>query len=499
MDFNNDIGSFGLPLIDDDNTKSSHRGSGAKKSSKKKLKKLQTNNNFMVHHHTKSTATATTTNTNTNGKMIKKKRKRLQKQQTNSTREEELGNSSSDDESLALSQLAVATNSKKKCSIANNNTANGIINSNKVHKKDKKQVGLHSFLVKSANTDINASTTTSTSTIATINTTIANNNNDKKRPHSFVAPSLDVDYTNDDDIIDYFSDNDEELANSNDIPSNKVQTRLDADIVSSNDQEDDIIAKELKHKQQMKLQKKLDNRIQFGITNTILGHNLPTRYGSSSNKNKTNILSTLTQRTYLGGNKSILNNIQLYSRKQYNVSNTVNLSSTSSSTNNHNNNNIGEVTSMSFDKDGILLATGDDKGNIRIYDFDDVYSLDVTKRNEINKLYLKSQDYEEQEVTDVSDEIGNGRDSNEGEEDSRRESDETDNAPRRVSDENSGNSSDEQSQQKQQHTIIPSLANPILSFQCKTWLASRQGRNRPRISSVKWCPENQDHLLVSFA
>jgi len=499
MDFNNDIGSFGLPLIDDGNsstTKSSHRAGGAsvKSKSKKKLKKLQTNNNFMVHHHTKSTAT--TTNTNTNGKIIKKKRKRLQKQQTNSTREEELDNSSSDDESLALSQLAVATNSKKKCSIANNNTANnGINDSNKVHKKDKKQVGSHSFLVKST------ATTSSTSS------TTINNDISKKRPHNFISAKsiiindncIDVksNINYNDDIIDYFSDNNDELlANSNNIPSNnKVQTTLDADITSK-DQEDVDITKELQYKQQMKQQMKLENRMQFGINNTIIGHNLPTRYGSSSNNNKTNILSTLNQRTYLGGNKTYISRSLhqfVNSSKHYNICDTVNLSASTTT------NNVGEVTIMSFDKDGILLATGDDKGNIRIYDFDDVYSLDVTKRNEINKLYLKSQDYEEQEVTDVSDEIGNGRDSNEGEEDSRRESDETDNAPRRVSDENSGNSSDEQSQQKQQHTIIPSLANPILSFQCKTWLASRQGRNRPRISSVKWCPENQDHLLVSFA
>jgi len=493
MDFNNDIGSFGLPLIDDGNsTKSSRRAGGAsvKSKSKKKLKKLQTKTNIMVHHHLKSTAT--TTNTNTNGKMIKKKRKRLQKEQTNSTREEELDNSSSDDESLALSQLAVITN---KPAASNDGAPRQHTNSNKVQRKDKKQVGLHSFLVKST------ATTSSTSS------TTINNDSNKKRSHNFISAKsitindncIDVksNVNYNDDIIDYFSDdNDELLANSNNIPSNnKVQTTLDADIVSSKDQEDVDITKELQQKQQMKKQMKLENRIQFGINNTIIGHNLPTRYGSNSKK--TNILSTLNQRTYLGGNKTyISNNIRQYvhSSKHYNISNTVNLS-TSSSTNNNNNNNIGEITTMSFDKDGILLATGDDKGNIRIYDFDDVYSLDVTKRNEVNKLHLKSQENDE----DQDDKEMEGlNDTNEVREDSRRKNDETDNAPRRESE--TGNSSDEQSQQQQQQsTIIPSLANPILSFQCKTWLASRQGRNRPRISSVKWCPENQDYLLVSFA
>ena len=479
MDFNNDIGSFGLPLIDDGNsTKSSHRAGGASSTkSKKKLKKLQTNN-FRVHHHnmksTANTITATTnTTTTTSTKMIKKKR--LQKQQTNSTKEE-LDNSSSDDESLALSQLAVATNSKKKCSTANSSTTSS---SNKVHKKDKKQVGLHSFLVKSTiSTDMNTATGT---------TAIADNGKNKKRPHSFVAPSLDVDYTNDDDLIEEFSD--EELSNIL-SGNNKVQTTLDADIVSSKDQEDDNITKELQQKQQMKKQKKHDNRIQFGINNTIIGHNLPTRYGSSNNGKKTiNVLSTLNQRTYLGGNKPhISNSISQYcihSSKHYNICDTVNLSTSTTTTTN---NAVGEVTTMSFDKEGILLAIGDDKGNIRIYDFDDVYSLDVAKRNEVNKLYLKLQGNDDEDQDDKDKEMVGLTDTNEGEENSRRESDETD------------NSLDEQSQQQQQqHTIIPSLANPILSFQCKTWLASRQGRNRPRISSVKWCPENQDHLLVSFA
>ena len=452
----------------------------------------------MVHHHIKKSTTNTTTAATTatdSAKMSKKKRKRLQKQQTN-TREEEVDSSSSDDESLALSQLAVVTN---KPAASHVGAPRQHTNSNKVQRKDKKQAGLHSFLVKS--------TTSSTSSATT------SKGSNKKRSHSFIsAKSItindncvdvksNVNYN--DDIIDYFSDdNDELLANSNNIPSNKVPTTLDADIVSSKDQDDNIIANELKQKH--KQQKKLENRMQFGINNTIIGHNLPTLLEDTSSNQailhnngsgkKMNILSTLNQRTYLGNNnKSILNNIQLYSSKQYNVSNTVNLST--SSTNNHNNNN-SEITTMSFDKDGILLATGDDKGNICIYDFDDVYSLDVTKRNEINKLYLKSQENDEDQ-DDKDKEMAGLNDTNEGE-DSRRESDETDNAPRRGSNE-TGNSSGEQSQQQQQHTIIPSLANPILSFQCKTWLASRQGRNRPRISSVKWCPENQDHLLVSFA
>ena len=34
----------------------------------------------------------------------------------------------------------------------------------------------------------------------------------------------------------------------------------------------------------------------------------------------------------------------------------------------------GEIRAMSFDRQGVLLATGDDRGNVRLYDFDDVGS-----------------------------------------------------------------------------------------------------------------------------
>ena len=44
----------------------------------------------------------------------------------------------------------------------------------------------------------------------------------------------------------------------------------------------------------------------------------------------------------------------------------------------------GEIRAMSFDRDGILLATGGDWGVVRIYDFDDVRFMDVKRRNKIS-------------------------------------------------------------------------------------------------------------------
>ena len=176
MDFNNDIGSFGLPPFDDaNNTKSSsrrHGGATSIKSSKSKKKLKNKTNNFNINGvHRQLIKSTTTTMTNTNGKMSKKKRKRLQQQHVNN-REVEV-DSSSDDESLALSQLAVATN---KPAVSNIGAPRQHNNSNKVQRKDKKQVGLHSFLVKST-----TSTDMSTSGATT------NNGSNKKRPHSFIS------------------------------------------------------------------------------------------------------------------------------------------------------------------------------------------------------------------------------------------------------------------------------------------------------------------------
>jgi hypothetical protein len=43
---------------------------------------------------------------------------------------------------------------------------------------------------------------------------------------------------------------------------------------------------------------------------------------------------------------------------------------------------------MSFDREGVLLATGNDRGRVRVYDFDDVRAADVGGRNGISRMEL---------------------------------------------------------------------------------------------------------------
>ena len=166
--------------------------------------------------------------------------------------------------------------------------------------------------------------------------------------------------------------------------------------------------------------------------------------------------------------------------------------SSSSSSNNNNNNNSCEICCMSFDNDGILLATGDDRGIVRIYDFDDVYSLDVTRRNEIYKVLLKS---EEEENDEGNDEKKKKKKKVEEEEE---DGVETATSKGNVNEEsdNSDVSAYITEQRPVSNTISPSVVGPVLTFQCKT---NRGGNVGPRISSVEWSPANQDHVAVSFA
>jgi len=280
---------------------------------------------------------------------------------------------------------------------------------------------------------------------------------------------------------------------------------------------------------------KLHNRISFGINNSIMGHGLliyndndhiilenndddddeqrllhgksiPSKSSAArrinNNYRSTNILSNLFSRSYhplsssstvkpssTSSSSTSLNIKQyIHSGRHYNISNTVELStsSSSSSSNNSNNNNSCEICCMSFDNDGILLATGDDRGIIRIYDFDDVYSLDVTKRNEICKVLLKSEEEENDEkkkkekVEDDNDVDGETTSKGNVNEES----------------DNSDVSAYITEQRPVSNTISPSVVGPVLTFQCKT---NRGGNVGPRISSVEWSPANQDHVAVSFA
>ncbi|KAL3767247.1 hypothetical protein ACHAW5_005258 [Stephanodiscus triporus] len=56
---------------------------------------------------------------------------------------------------------------------------------------------------------------------------------------------------------------------------------------------------------------------------------------------------------------------------------------------------------MSFDREGILLATGDDNGRVRVYDFDDVRAADAGGRN-VDRLVIYFTNRRELRVYDVA-------------------------------------------------------------------------------------------------
>lgn len=148
----------------------------------------------------------------------------------------------------------------------------------------------------------------------------------------------------------------------------------------------------------------------------------------------------------------------------------------------------GEIRAMSFDRDGILLATGDDRGIVRIYDFDDVRFMDVKRRNKISqsstlwpKLEFQGRGkrrVERRTSGDAVDACGEAEASGAVEDAS------IVHTLERHSDENIDDSREDVQQQR----IEPSVVRPVMSFQAGT-----------KISNVLWSPNNQDHLVVSFA
>ncbi len=205
-----------------------------------------------------------------------------------------------------------------------------------------------------------------------------------------------------------------------------------------------------------------------------------------------NILSHLFQRSYISSRKSDAagrsfrhsnnshdsaqcgRNLHRYvnAGMHWNISQTVKLSSA---------NGNSEVCAMAFDSDGVLLATGDDRGSVHVYDFDDVYAMDLSKRNEMSRLIweVKKSGKERKKWS------SNGHRSDLENED---DDDDEDNKPveekRQKSLEMDMNSAP---------SIPPSIARPLISFTC----GGRGGKFR--ISELQWNPDNQDQLVVSFA
>jgi hypothetical protein len=213
-----------------------------------------------------------------------------------------------------------------------------------------------------------------------------------------------------------------------------------------------------------------------------------------------NILSQLFQRSILSSTPRTTASVTKFVQagRMWNVSETVRLNPSVNHSNaplNYNSSNAGvnigeggEVTAMSFDKEGVLLATGDDRGVIHVFDFDDVFAMDGRKRNE--KGYMEGERIGlERDVGGVVSGNEIGVDEKEGI-DLRKETEES------MREEAC---SEQQQQQPAISTITPGSSHPLLSFQCRAKSSVGGGGVSPRVSSLHWNPDNQDHLAVSFA
>ena len=389
--------------------------------------------------------------------------------------------------------------------------------------KPAKQLGLHSFLTKKAtkkSQSSDGSKHSSTENSAKISSDGGNDNMmvttsssfssmdssaRKKRPHSFITAATlayDIQQSNQQhrslasqkgrkeeesqDELEEFSDDESNKQYNNDITvkadnatPNEEGTEIDtAEKVTFNESEADRVSKT----------RKKHNSIEFGVHSCIFGHKLPMGQSSKSKqqlllhgKSGVNIISHIFQRSCLSYTSQHLSNAKrlVHSGSHWNLSDTVEFATSSNGTL-----TSGEVCAMAFDREGVLLATGDDRGCVQIYDFDDVAYLDMKKRNERCRLLLmegvevqttKRVKESEAEATPLKDESIDLLD-----------------------EEGDSTEADDNVEDLGLHPppITPALARPVLSFQCK----ARPGGNvGPRISSVQWCPQNQDYLAVSFA
>ncbi|KAL7534600.1 hypothetical protein ACHAWF_004882, partial [Thalassiosira exigua] len=148
---------------------------------------------------------------------------------------------------------------------------------------------------------------------------------------------------------------------------------------------------------------------------------------------------------------------------------------------------VGEACAMSFDRDGVLLATGDDRGRVRIYDFDDVRCLDATERNVRSRTSKKKRC--------ANEDPGRGGWTTAGAAEEEAPSDGLEGGTARDAGESDADSGDE-GVGSELPSAPPAVARPVRTFQCRV---SRGGNIGPRVSCLEWSPRNQDHLLVSFA
>lgn len=386
-------------------------------------------------------------------------------------------------------------------------------------KKFKRQVGLDSFLMDKRQSKITTQVANSKAKVNASESLSSQHEQDRSYGVSFVSASslLSANDRNTKEAVGQDSSTMlQDEPNRQEVVSadSKVATYSnDSAVDEIDDFDDDVEEPETENTSSTKEENSSNNHPQrFGIHSLILGHGHPIMhpeeyYRAASTTAATptasdltgverqpqqnshinrNILSHLLQRTYAPKSSPSSSNLltrYVHSNPNQTSTESVQLSSSSSKNN-------SETCAMAFDTMGILLAMGDNRGKIDIFDFDEVYSADLNKKNEWSRHCYEYQ-------------VGAasiGRDHDEEEEECISASDVTnvENAEKDDDEEEEGNDS-----------VVPPLpptkVNPVHSFQCQFihGNATRNynylnSANRPRISGIHWNPDNQDHLAVSF-
>ncbi|KAL9189022.1 hypothetical protein ACHAXT_011512 [Thalassiosira profunda] len=341
----------------------------------------------------------------------------------------------------------------------------------------------------------------------------------RKRPRAFISAS-DALKQHAEDELDEFSDDN----SSQEAAAAAAVTQSRNELQDDNVEEDcKMEARETTGERLARIRKR-HNAIEFGMHRCILGHNLPladrtekdkevdrlsagTEYCEEQRhssrllhgKSGVNLLSHLVQRSCVSStrNRGKLHRFA-HAGKHWNPCPTVELSTSGTSTRVG-----GEVCAMAFDREGVLLVTGDDRGHVQIYDFDDVAQSDAEKRNDVCKerwqTWQDKMNVEPEEQTE-----GDG-DEDKSKENAPAESgdDEVVVVERPSNDERDdplahldAEEAEDNASDAEASCVKPALVRPVLSFQCR----ARPGGNvGPRISCVQWCPGNQDYVAVAFA
>lgn len=404
----------------------------------------------------------------------------------------------------------------------NNKDGSTRVGEGQQRKKFKRQVGLDSFLLDKRQSKITAQVANSKAEVDANELLSSQHEKDRNQSVSFVSASSFLSANNDRNTKDAAGQNSSSMMEDQ---TNRQEVSSDSKAVtSSNDSvvdeivefdDDDVEEPTTGNTSTTKEENSSNNHPQstqrFGIHSLILGHGLPIMHPEeyyraasptavtstastsadtgverqlqqNSHINR-NILSHLLQRTYapkLSPSTSNLLTRYIHSNPNQSSTESVQLSS---------NNNSSETCAMAFDTMGILLAMGDNRGKIDIFDFDEVYSADLNKMNEWSRHCYEyqvdaassSRNHDGEECMSATD----------------------------VKDVENAENVDEQEKEKGNDTVIPPLpptkVYPVHSFQCQFIHGNTtrnnnylNSANRPRISGMHWNPDNQDHLAVSF-